>query len=156
MNRALTGLLLLTTAIVFFFLGYFVTSALKSSNVDAGSDKCSDAELFMPFLQHFNSDMRFQKQRTLFPLIYVTYADHQPGVLDTFLIEKNQWNPLLIFDSAEYIVQVFRGASVVEVEGNSCEMSVVIEGINNDEKVIFYFIIENDEWFLSSFEDLSL
>jgi hypothetical protein len=156
MKKSGYSLLLLATAAVFFTMGLFFTRILSPGILSGDPSECVDAEPFMEFLRNFNDDLQFQKDRTSFPLMYVTTSDTDPNVCDTFLIEKHQWTPLSVLDSSNYIVQVIPQQKENLGALTSCQMKVLVMGSKSDEKLLFSFIVENERWRLTTFEDYSL
>jgi hypothetical protein len=144
---------LLVVALIFLTLGIFIAKLLFP-NTEQTPDPCAGSEEFMPFLQHFHDDVRFQQERTSFPLLYVTSSQEMENRLDSFLIERSTWVPLHVFDSAGTVVQVFATPHNPD-EPDVCGMTVTLDGIHHGQNVIFKFILRNNEWYLSAFEDYS-
>jgi len=156
MNNKLPAIKMIAIAAVFFALGYFISNERNKSERPLATSDCTETEPFLPFIKKFNDDIQFQKHRTLFPLIYVTYQEDNPEKTDTFLIERNQWEPLFLFESAEVIMKIVAGGFDDSNNCNSCEMTVVVEGINYGDKVVFRFLSDDKRWYLTTFENYSL
>lgn len=141
--------MLITTAAVFLALGIFIARLLIPDSGDAHAfGECSGEEEFMPFLQHFHSDVVFQKGRTKFPLQYTTLHQQHDSLRETFLIERAEWIPLVIFGTEGSVVVISPGA-------DPCAMSVTLQGVHSGEYARFAFIREEGRWWLQSFEDYS-
>ena len=149
MKKQLTGLMLIATAAVFFALGYIISTTINKSNDEQSHISCPDTEEFMEFLNSFNDDIRFQKERTLFPLLYSTFSNETDDTIDTFLIESAGWMPLEIF-TTENAAVIIRQAP-----DDPCKITVTLRGINTGEYAVFTFIAEKGIWRLHSFGDYS-
>ena len=141
--------MLIATAAVFFALGYLFSSTLSNSSEENAQTSCTDAEEFMEFLNHFNDDIRFQKERTLFPLLYSTFSNETDDTIDTFLIESAGWMPLEIFTNESTAV------IIRQTPDDPCKITVTLRGINSGEFAVFTFIAEDGIWRLHAFENYS-
>lgn len=148
------NLMILTTAIVFFAMGYLFANILISSQTIAEKElKCPDTEEFGNFFKKFNDNIRFQKERTLFPLNYHTLTDENSPEHDIYLIESSQWTPLDIIDHAETIIYVNYEN---HTSAKACDINVIIEGIHRGIKIKLHFTDVEGEWYLTTLKDYSL
>jgi hypothetical protein len=155
MKKFTNGLILVITASVFFALGLFVDNVLMPGDTTSDKVECVDNEIFTEFILQYNADFRFQKERTVFPLLYITTSESDPLRLDSFLIEKSQWIPLITLDSSNYLMFAMPASVSNTGQPSSCVMRLDVIGIENGDKAVFYFESVENKWFLTSFEDLS-
>jgi len=161
-NKAMKkNLLLITTALLFLATGLYLGSTLFRQSAPA--DPCPGAEPFHAFLKQFNDDIRYQQERTLFPLPYITLPDDDTASPDTFLIERRNWIPINLFDSAGTIATIFNPRIPNPGSKNSsdsipdpCRYIVTLEGIHHGQQMTLYFALKENRWHLEAFEDYSL
>lgn len=145
---------LLITALAFLALGGFLGMSLLPGSGRNTNSHCDDPEPFMLFLQQFNDDLTFQKQRTLFPLVYITPGEEPGDSTETFLIERSDWMPLAVYDSTATLIQIL---PMQDEQGRTdpCGYEVMIEGIHHGLQLVLRFGLQDGEWHLETFEDRS-
>jgi hypothetical protein len=155
------SLFLIATALLFLATGLYLGSTLSRQSTP--ENPCPGAEAFQPFLKHFNDDIRFQQERTLFPLYYVTWSDTGLPATDTLLIEKHNWIPLNLFDSSGTIATIFNPLipnpgrkNFPDSIPDPCRFTVTLEGIHHDQQMTLHFTLKDNLWHLDTFEDYSL
>ena len=160
---------LILTALLFGVAGLYLGSTLLRPA--APENPGPHAAPFQPFLQQFSDDIRFQQERTLFPLPYITLPDADATAPDTFLVERRNWIPLQLFDSAGTIATIFNPplseAGSQQPTANSqllaanhlpdpCRYTVTLSGIHHGQQMTLRFTLHNNRWHLEAFEDYSL
>jgi len=148
------NLQLLITALAFLALGAFLAVYLLPGSGKHQEGSCEKGESFMPFLQKFNDDLVFQKERTMFPLIYITPDEESGDTLSTYLIERASWVPLVVYDTTATVIQI------VPLEDESgrpdpCGYKVLIDGLHHGLHLVLQFGQQDGEWYLETFEDRS-
>lgn len=148
------SLQLLAVAIIFLGLGFFLARSAFFGKEPA-LPETSPTEDFSSFLYDFHSNPVFQKERTLFPLLFVTVSDPEVFGLDTFLIESAQWTPFLFFDTTGTLVTILPLSCHAQLDP-PCQYSVIMQGLHHGEQVKFIFEDHQGKWMLLSFEDVSM
>ena len=122
-------------------------------SVEHASSGVDSNETFEEFLNQFNNDYNFQKNRVLFPLRITTLVDYETNKFDTIHIQSAEYQKHELTSPKSNIVdgQVMLRSETISPNQHQITMLVEDTGI----RIEFLFLMRENLWYLSDIKNSS-
>lgn len=146
----------------------FITAVLLFCLTGCSQNKSNfngDCEDFSTFLDRYNTDLEFQKNRTIFPFIHESYdydevmndkGEYEPQqIINTTETTRDDWEKMdFTWDPADAERETDAYTQEIETRGDTT--FIYYKGVENGINIQAVFLCKDKQWYLQKMIDRSM